>query len=157
VDKTALEKFGNQVRLRACGICINEGRILLINHRGLYSRDFWAPPGGGVHFGEQAEEALKREFKEECLTNIEVGGFLFACEFVRPPLHAIELFFEIKLIDKPMLGMDPELKDEQILSDLKFVKEEELRTFESINLHGIFEKHRNPSALLELRGFFTIT
>ena len=58
--------YGNRVRARACGICIHRGEILLVKHTGLGPEGvLWAPPGGGIEFGESAEDSLKREFKEE--------------------------------------------------------------------------------------------
>ena len=37
----------------------------------------WAPPGGGMEYGESAHAALKREFMEETHLEIEVERFLF--------------------------------------------------------------------------------
>jgi 8-oxo-dGTP diphosphatase len=157
MDAIAAEKFGNRIRTRVCGLCVGDGGILLINHRGLYSHDFWAPPGGAVVFGETAESALKREFVEECRTEIQVGDFLFGCEFIRPPLHAVELFFEVKLNAIPQLGHDPELNDRQMISELKFVGGLELKGMVAEHLHGIFARTRDPLAIMRLRGYFKIT
>jgi 8-oxo-dGTP pyrophosphatase MutT (NUDIX family) len=57
--------FGNKVRLRVCGICINNDGILLVNHRGLTQGDFWAPPGGGINFGETALNALSENLPKK--------------------------------------------------------------------------------------------
>ncbi len=152
-----IDKFGNKIRLRACGLSFRRDGILLINHKGLYSHDFWAPPGGGVEFGEPVEAALKREFKEECQTDINVVGFRFACEFVRPPLHAIELFFEVALLGEARLGHDPELKGGQIITEIKSLGETELQLLPARELHGLFEKSRNPSTIMGLNGFFNFT
>ncbi len=152
-----IDKFGNRIRLRACGLSLLRDGILLINHKGLYSHDFWAPPGGEVEFGELVEAALKREFKEECQSDIDVVGFRFACEFVRPPLHAIELFFEVVLLGEARLGHDPELKGRQIISDIKSLEETELQMLPAQELHGMFGKSRNPSTIMGLKGFFNFT
>ena len=70
--------FGNQIRVRVCGILINQEGILLVNHSGLNeSGDWWTPPGGGLIFGESLEEALIREFKEETGLVISVAEQLF--------------------------------------------------------------------------------
>ena len=156
MDNPIAQKFGNRIRLRACGVCVQGDGVLLINHKGLYGHNFWAPPGGGVEFGEEAEYALKREFFEECHSEIAVGGFLFACEFVRPPLHALELFFEVKLLASPRLGHDPELGAGQIISELKFMEAPQLKLLKPNHLHGIFEKTRNPPEIRLLKGFFKI-
>ena len=43
--------YGNRVRVRVCGILIQEDKILLINHKGVGEKgSLWAPPGGGLEF-----------------------------------------------------------------------------------------------------------
>lgn len=40
----------------------------------------WCPLGGGVEFGEKAEEALKREIREELRCEIKITGDPIICE-----------------------------------------------------------------------------
>jgi len=156
MDIPLIEKFGNRVRLRVSGLVLRGEEILMINHKGLYPHDFWAPPGGGVEFGESAINALKREFKEECRCEIEGAEFRFACELVKPPLHAIELFFEVKLLGTPRLGHDPEIQGNQMLSEVRFIGFEDLKAMPSHYLHGIFKMAKNLPAIRQLNGFFTL-
>jgi 8-oxo-dGTP diphosphatase len=130
--------YGNQVRVRVCGVCIEAGKILLLNHIGIRENlDFWCPPGGGLEFGETIEECLKREFLEETNTEISVGKFLTINEFINPPLHAIELFYEVKIIGGvPKKGFDPEM-DEQIITDLRWFSLEEIREFSKGIIHQV--------------------
>jgi len=88
--------YGNRTRIRVCGLCIANGSILLVNHKMGPSQIFWAPPGGGLEFGEDCRQCLQREFMEETGISIEVGELLFTTEFLSPPLHAVELFFEVR-------------------------------------------------------------
>jgi 8-oxo-dGTP diphosphatase len=131
-------QYGNHIRIRVCGVCIQEGKILLLNHIGIRENsDFWCPPGGGLEFGETIEECLKREFLEETNTEISVGKFMTVNEFVNPPLHAIELFYEVKIISGiPKKGFDPEM-EEQIISDLGWFDSEEIK---GLSVHNIVEK-----------------
>jgi 8-oxo-dGTP diphosphatase len=157
MTSSVVEKFGNRIRVRACGLCYRGDDLLLINHKGLYSHDFWAPPGGGLEVGESTQNALKREFLEECGLEISVGEFLFACEFINPPLHAVELFFEVFSNDKPRLGHDPEMGTHQVLTDLSFWPPKELAALPSAHRHGIFKIDTEPANVRQLRGFYPIT
>ena len=127
MNQNIINQYGNHIRVRVCGVCIEDGKILLLNHIGIRENaDFWCPPGGGLQFGETIEECLKREFLEETNTEITVGKFLTVNEFVNPPLHAVELFYEVKIINgTPIKGIDPEM-EEQIITDLGWFSLEEI-------------------------------
>jgi 8-oxo-dGTP diphosphatase len=141
MNKNIINQYGNHVRVRVCGVCIQEGKILLINHVGIRENsDFWCPPGGGLQFGETIEECLKREFLEETNTEISVGKFLTINEFVNPPLHAVELFYEIKIISgEPQKGFDPEM-EEQIITDLRWFSLEEISKKSESEIHRIINQ-----------------
>jgi len=146
--------YGNRVRVRACGMCWSDDRLLLVNHRSLSNSNFWAPPGGGVEFGERLEIALKREFKEE--TGLEIGqpDFAFGCEFIEDPLHAVELFFSVLQTGGTLkTGYDPEL---QLIQDVRFLSDAEIRRIPADQLHGIFRVVRGTNDLRQLRGFYTL-
>lgn len=127
MNKEIINQYGNQLRVRVCGICVQDDKILLINHSGMNeSGEFWSSPGGGLQFGETIEDCLKREFLEETKTIISVGEFLKINEFVKPPLHAIELFYEVKIESGEIqIGFDPEM-EEQIIKDVKWLSFEEV-------------------------------
>jgi len=136
-----INQYGNHTRIRVCGVCIEQGKILLLNHIGIRENaDFWCPPGGGLQFGETIEDCLKREFQEETNTEISVGKFLTINEFINPPLHAIELFYEVKIMSGvAKKGIDPEM-EEQIISDLRWFDLEETK---GLSAHKIIEKLGN--------------
>jgi len=143
VNETIKDLYGGRVRVRVCGICIIHDRILLVNHS-LYGKEnaFWVPPGGGVQFGESAEAALKREFREETGLDIETGALLFINEHVQPPLHAIELFFEINAVNGiPVKGIDPELfLEDQIIADVRFLTIQEIKKLPETSVHSFFSR-----------------
>ena len=122
MNKELIRQYGNQLRLRVCGICVQSGKVLLINHSGMNeSGEFWSPPGGGLEFGESIEDCLKREFLEETNTVISVGRFLTVREFLKPPIHAIELYYEVKIESGNIKkGFDPEM-DYQIIKDIQWL------------------------------------
>ena len=147
------EIYGNKVRLRVCGLCWDGDNLLLVKHQ-MGDKAFWAPPGGGVEFGERAKDALRREFDEETGLTVKVGKFLFGCEFVEKPLHAVELFFEVQKSGGGLMrGYDPEL---QLIETAQFLSWKEIRNIPERSLHGIFNKCTNLDDLRRMHGFYSI-
>ena len=150
--------YGDRIRVRACGLCFYNNRILLVNHS-LYGsgNSFWSPPGGGVEFGETAIEAVKREFKEETGLNVEVGEMLFMNEFIQPPLHAIEIFFKILSFDGELMkGTDPEFSNQkQIIREVRFLSFEEIKMLPDKSIHSIFKKIDSFDDILKLEGYIS--
>ncbi|MEL7146911.1 MAG: NUDIX domain-containing protein, partial [Bacteroidota bacterium] len=107
--------FGNRLRLRVCGVLITNQGLLLARHAPFGpAGELWIPPGGGLQYAETTPEALIREFKEETHLDIEPGQLLFVNEVLDLPIHAVELFFEIKSYSGHLeVGTDPELATDQ--------------------------------------------
>lgn len=149
--------YGNKLRVRVCGLCIVGDRILLLNHSGITPTNFWSPPGGGINFGESAEDCLKREFGEEVGLEIQVKDFLFACELIKRPLHAIELFFHVSPATNQLkTGQDPEPGSPSIIKQARFVSWEEIASMPATEVHGIFRYADHPSNVDKIRGFFKL-
>jgi len=150
--------FGRRVRVRACGLCWEEDKLLLVNHKGLTNGNFWAPPGGGVDFGKSVGETLIHEFKDETGLNIEPGEFRFICEFINEPLHAIEMYFDVKRLSGEMtLGTDPEMPvDTQILSDIQFMHFREILDLPILERHGLFTHFPSEKSLKSASGYWKI-
>ncbi len=158
MDKSVQEIYGNRVRVRICGICQVEDRLLLINHSGLADGSFWAPPGGGMEFGQSAKENLIREFKEETGLEVEVGTLLFVTELVRVPLHAVELFFSVKLRGGALkTGHDPEMGTaQQLIQEARFMTFLEIDALPLAAKHGAFGLVLGSGRIGELNGYFRI-
>jgi 8-oxo-dGTP diphosphatase len=158
VDTTAREIYGDRVRSRVCGLCMEGDTILLVNHAGLYGHDFWAPPGGGIQFGQPASLNLLREFKEETGLDVQVGEFLFACEFIHQPLHAIELFFKVTVTGGKLIrGVDPEMgKEKQVIHSVKYMTWREVDSLPPGHLHGAFGQAHPKEKIVDLRGYLRI-
>ena len=140
--KEVARLYGNRLRVRVCGICIENDQILLLSHRGIGNTDtFWCPPGGGVQFEETTHEALQREFIEETGLEVTIGDLLFVNEFMKPPLHALELFFEVKITGGRLrLGIDPEMTaDSQIIQEVRWMYFEEIKKYPTDEVHSLFE------------------
>lgn len=149
--------YGNRVRVRVCGLLMEGEKILLVNHAGIRDGDWWAPPGGGLEFGESVHEALRREFLEECGLEVAVGEFCFVCEHVNPPLHAVELFFQVTAVGGTLrLGTDPEGEGKPMIRELRYYAFDELETFPAESLHGVFSIRRKKAQITSLRGYFKV-
>ena len=60
-------------------------RVLLMRWQREYGSTFWVTPGGGVEPGETAQEALRRELREEAgLADPVQGRHVWTTEFVTP-------------------------------------------------------------------------
>lgn len=72
-----------KIRVRVAGIFIRDQKILLVKHR-KGDAEYFLLPGGGQEPGEGAQEALRREWKEELNLDANIGDFLFFGESVPP-------------------------------------------------------------------------
>ncbi|UOG73552.1 NUDIX hydrolase [Hymenobacter tibetensis] len=141
-----LDAYTGLVRVRVCGLLVQEGALLLTAHRGLLSDDapFWSPPGGGWQFGETIQECLRREFQEETGLAVTVGRFLHLHEYGSNDLQALELFFEVTTDDatvSPHLGHDPEHDAEnQLLTKLAFMEPRQLIRLPPNQVHPVLRQ-----------------
>ncbi len=145
-----LAAYTNRVRVRVCGLLVEDGALLLAAHRGLLADGsvFWSPPGGGWEFGESIQECLTREFREETGLKITVGRFLHLHEFRRDNLQALELFFEVSVLEpgaRPRRGLDPEhAVDAQLLTRLAFMKPRQFGSMHPEQLHPVLRHIISP-------------
>jgi 8-oxo-dGTP diphosphatase len=150
-------QFGHHLRVRVCGLCWQGDNLLLVRHW-MGENDFWAPPGGGVEFGQQMDEALSREYREETGLEVEVGRFRFFVEFIRPPLHAIEVFFDVQVISGTLQkGTDPEMPaGTQIIRQVEYLSWAQIAAIPPQEKHGILSLCRDLDQLKSLTGFHRI-
>lgn len=151
-----MKLYGNRLRLRVCGLYREGDRLLMVRHRGIGPTDtFWCPPGGGAQFGETVPNALVREFAEETGLVIEVGDMLFINEFMQPPLHAMELFFQVRAVGGSIQqGIDPEMGlDEQIIDDVRLMTFEEIKQYPPEEVHTLFQYCNSIDDVFGLKGY----
>ncbi len=67
--------------VRVYGLLINKNAEVLVSDEEEYGFQFTKFPGGGLEFGEGLIDGLKREFVEECDTEVDVLGHFYTTDF----------------------------------------------------------------------------
>lgn len=107
----SIERDNNFFRYRAAGIIISGDKCLFMKSD---RDDYYYSIGGGVHMGEEAASAIKREVSEETGLNFKVIRPLCAAEtfFTGPygkiegkDCHALEIYFLIESEYKPKIDI----------------------------------------------------
>lgn len=147
------ERFSNKIRIRVCGLLVQNDSILFVKHEPFgVAGHLWSPPGGGVEFGESVSCTLVREFKEEVGLDVVSDKFLFFHEHVDQKFHALELHFKVVLKNTKQaatLGKDPEFADsQQLLKDFAFFSFEQIKTLNPLTIHRWFLNQANFYSIL---------
>lgn len=97
--------------------------ILLVSDDGSY----WYTPGGRIEHGEEAQEALVRELREETGLAARVLGFSHVEQFFKPSkgLHHVNLYFYLETEGDPLPTDSPEDPDGPV-TQVRFFTLEEL-------------------------------
>lgn len=73
-------RFGaKRLRVRATGILVEEGRVLLVRQT-LRERSHWNLPGGSLEVGETLAACLVREMREETGLVVVPADLLYVCD-----------------------------------------------------------------------------
>jgi len=110
-------------RVVAEGICIQEGRVLLVKgSRGL-TKDRWTLPGGFLRFGEDPEVGLLREIQEELGVGATIEAPLGSRSKLgqHSKLHWILFFYRVQLHGDPRPDPD-EIADVRLFSPREAVE-----------------------------------
>jgi 8-oxo-dGTP diphosphatase len=156
LEKELVDKFGGRLRTRVNGILTKNDSILMIKHKMSAERYFWNVPGGGMKYGSSVRKNLEREFLEETGLLVQVKEFICAHEYLEPPLHAIELFFNVEEIGGNLkMGTDPELDDnDQLITEISYLNLEKLMLIKNLEKHPVFWGIKSLNDVRKWNGYF---
>ncbi len=98
--------MANRFVLRVYGICINDLNQVLVTSERWNNVPMLKFPGGGMEWGEGAQETLKREFLEELGVEIKVLEHFYTTDFFQqsafsPQDQIISLYYLIEFLNNP--------------------------------------------------------
>jgi len=111
------------------GVCLREGRILLVRgNRGL-TKDRWTLPGGFLRFGESPHDGVLRELWEEIGVSATVEELLHVGSKLgrHTHLHWTMVFYRVRIDGEPTPNPDE-------IAEVRFVDPGEARTLVSDEL-----------------------
>jgi 8-oxo-dGTP diphosphatase len=101
--------------VRVYGLLINEHNQILLADEEVKGYRFTKFPGGGLEFGEGMKDALKREFMEECYTEVEVLEHFYTTDFfVKSAFNdsqIISIYYKVKPLTDLKVAVKTELFD----------------------------------------------
>jgi len=111
-----------------------------------------------MEFGSSAVDNLQREFREETGLSIAVSKLSFVTEYLHPPLHALEVFYEVLVKGGELkTGIDPESPgDNQLIREVRFLTLGEIDRLPPDAKHGVFGQVRSSGEIRTLNGYCMI-
>ncbi len=133
IIKLLLKSFSPKLaKATVAGIMIKDNKLLLCKRKSSFGKNKWGLPGGVVEFGEEAQNAIKREIKEETNLDTLKAEFLGYEDEYMPEIsnHSVILVFKIKFSGKEKI-------DNIETSELRWFSKKEIG-----NLDFAFLKHK---------------
>ena len=91
--------------VRVYGLLINDKGQVLLSDEEEYGFRFSKFPGGGLEYGEGLIDALKREFVEECNTEVDVVEHFYTTDFFIQSVFNDSQIISVYYIVKPLAGL----------------------------------------------------
>jgi 8-oxo-dGTP diphosphatase len=110
-------------------VVLKGDRVLLVKRGQEPSKGRWSIPGGVMELGETIQETARREVREECGVQIEVGDVVEVRDaIVRDPGGRIR--YHYVLVDVVARYLDGELTVGSDAEDARWVSEKELPSYD---------------------------
>lgn len=100
-----------QFNVRVYGLLFNEDKHILISDEEEYGFQFSKFPGGGLEYGEGLIDALKREFVEECQTEIEVLEHFYTTDFFIKSVFNESQVISVYYLVKPISSIELDFRE----------------------------------------------
>ena len=102
------------IRNISVGLPVKDGHVLVLSGRDhSIGQDFYRAIGGGIEFGERADQALRREFLEELGVELDGSSLLTVAEnifmYEGAPGHEVAHIFAVDCASLDALPLDAEL------------------------------------------------
>jgi ADP-ribose pyrophosphatase YjhB (NUDIX family) len=95
-------------KVRATAVLIEDDRILLVKQRVSDARS-WSLPGGTLKMGENLEECVVREVKEETGLTVRVEELLYLGDRIEGDRHVVHITFAVNRVGGCLrVGAEPE-------------------------------------------------
>ena len=120
--------------VRVYGLLINENHEILVSDEHEYKMNFTKFPGGGLEYGEGLTEGLKREFMEECNTEIVVTEHFYTTDFFVKSAFNDSQIISVYYLVKPIGELNLNIKTRPFDFD---GEGEVLQAFRWIKLSGL--------------------
>ncbi len=115
-----------------CGFLTDDSNRLLIAKRAdseTFMPGSWELIGGGVEYGENPADALKREFKEEFLIQVEIARPYFTFSYLQNENKEVMHEVEIDFFVKQTAPNQPIMLDKNTHSEYKWIAENEVENY----------------------------
>jgi len=118
-------------RRRASAVIIKGSKVLLI-HRIDGDAEYWTFPGGGIETNETAEEAIKREIKEETNLNVHKCSEIFEDVDVFASTHNTFFLCETQGGQIQLGGPEANMQSERNLHIIEWIEIEEVENLKLV-------------------------
>ncbi|MGZ3757693.1 MAG: NUDIX domain-containing protein [Mucilaginibacter sp.] len=124
-----------QFNVRVYGLLINDNGEILVSDEHEYGMDFTKFPGGGLEYGEGLIDGLKREFVEECNTEVDIVEHFYTTDFFIKSAFNNSQIISIYYIIKPIIQLNVTTKqkafdfdgDAEVRQSFRWIKLDELK------------------------------